>query len=179
VRRRPKLSPRWGQLFLAPVLALVGFASWWSFTADASVGSQGPSVPLERRTCTGTPYKTRAVDASPAGEVLYLFIYDNVFRKNLAKGYQLGTPRLRSGDADHPEHEQLSREEWGLGDIPVPFEPIGVACTVGTEPKVNKIDVALLINGNVYVATLLHLGLVWKVDYFQPAPPKTRATPHP
>lgn len=116
---------------------------------------------FERKSCGETPtLGVTAFDKSQASDVLYAFVYDNVFRKDLARGFALATPHLRSG---------LSRQEWLGGSIPVPYEPVSVGCSVGVTSQHGILIAVMLVNGTYYRADLLHSEDGWLVDYFLPA----------
>jgi hypothetical protein len=154
-------TPRAGYPLLAaivPALALLAFSAY----------SYSPPVrnypALARRSCLADPSpRTLAFDTSPAGEVVYEFVFDGVFQQNPAAAYDLATDEAHGG---------WSRRQWATGNITVVPEPISPACTLGARRYRYGLawDAVLKINGVYYLVTVVRADWGWLIDYFQPMP---------
>ena len=155
------MNPRVGYLLLIPVALMVIAVSLFAFSSR-SVGSRSDQPTIRAKSCVGSIAGSTSFDASPAGDSLYRFVYDNVFRQNLARGYLLATTNERSG---------LSMKAWATGNIPVVPEPVSIACTAGAKRSTADKWLAILkVNGTFYLATVLRQDGRWLVDYFLPMP---------
>ena len=129
------LSTPWRFRLAYSLLAAAALAAGAGFLVaiapPARTGAPGPPE-IERSTCAGTPRRTKEFDRSRASLVLYSFIYDNVFRLDLHRGYRLATDKLRAAGKG-PGAAPRTEAEWATGAIPVPAASMerGAACTVG------------------------------------------------
>ena len=121
---------------------------------------QSQHVNIRRHSCLQAPVDTASFDHGPVSDALYRFVYDNVFRQDLRRGWALTTENERAG---------LSFKEWMTGTIPVVPEPVSVACTVGAHQVRDGWMAMLKINGTYYLAAI-KLQSRWLVDYFMPFP---------
>lgn len=119
----------------------------------------GLNIP-HQHSCLQSPSSTAAFDQTKAGDVVYRFVYDNVFRQDLSRGWALTTAKERAG---------LSYKEWLSGSIPVVPEPVSMACTLGAKRLSDGWGVVLKVNGTYYLAVVKKQRR-WLVDYFMPMP---------
>ena len=115
---------------------------------------------VERRSCVASPVSTQGFDHGPVSDALYRFVYDNVFRQDMRRGWTLTTDNERAG---------LSLRQWLTGNIPVVPEPVSVVCTVGAHQVADGWMAMLKINGTFYLAAIKYQD-AWLVDYFMPMP---------
>jgi hypothetical protein len=165
------LGFRLAYVFLLILTTGCGYAIKSSFSWTAT--PPGPPRPhLDRKACDGAgsdPSKnTLAFDRAPASFVVYEFLYDNVFRENLAAGFRLTTLTLRSGASD--SGDPVQKDKWLTGDIPVPYEPVGTACSAGARVGKTKVSAIMLVNQTFYLSEVVWQKGRWLVNYFRPVP---------
>lgn len=156
------MKPTLGYWILAAVVALLilGVAVGYA-TRQRPSHERGARPPISRQTCTGRPSPaTRAFDRAGASDAAYRFVYDDVFRQDLERGYDVATAKLRQG---------MGRKDWLTGTIPVVPEPVSPACTVGAKRTGKEWDAVLRINGTFYLVSVVQRAR-WLVDYFGPMP---------
>ena len=155
------MKPRHGYFLLIPVAPLSVFLTLWLMGFKMPAGAPTPP-PIESVSCleTPSPEMVRFLKSRPA-DILYRFVYDNVFRQDLVRGYRLTTARERDG---------MSLREWKTGTIPVVPEPVSLACLVGMKrTKPSEWTTVMKVNGTFNLGVVLKQGR-WLVDYFIPLP---------
>lgn len=157
---------RWPFVVLAAFVLFAGIRS--AYVQTRSTATHGPVVKggqLQGIAAYGPKIKLpqKAVDA---GKV---FIHTAVLRKNLARGWDVSTPKLHGG---------LTRSQWMTGTIPV--SPFPASAYGGTDYKVEwsrAKNVMLLVRINAdkpdvksgyFFIQMVPRGKQWMVDYFAP-----------